>query len=309
MKPPEALDTFWDLAHLDNPVLSNDDLARFPAPMRQALIGARLLKPSRTATSVGCDGCGEGQVGEVARFTYPDGQTRLFIVCPECGRVPVHPDRLRQWVPDYSALADLLTAALQAKGARQEIVPGRLWNLGRAALAGQSRPVWLVRRLDAALRDRLPSDKQSVVFILGIRLRADVGIEEDRVFEVRHLIAIEDGELVVDVNAVRGQLGEMLRTAPPKAEPRAKDSNRAEAIKAAKRELHAHLISMKSLNAKMNVKLPRLTQKQLAERIGQTPSTLCRILNEEPDELLQILWKIASKPTPEAIEKYSRTNG
>lgn len=309
MKPSEALDIFWDLAHLDNPVLSNDDLARFPAPLRPALIDARLVKPGRTANSVECDGCGEGHVGDVIRSTYPGGQTRLFIVCPDCGRVPVAPERLRQWVPDYSAVGDLITAALQVKGARQEIVPGRLWDLGRAALAGQSRPVWLVRRFDATLRDRLPSDKLSVVFILGIRLRAAVGIDEDRVFEVRNLIAVEDGELVVDVDAVRGQLGEMVRSAPPKAERRTKDGNRAEAIKAAKRELHAHIISMKSLNAKMDVKLPRLTQKQLAERIGQTPSTLSRILNEEPDELLQILWKIAHKPTPEALDNYSRKLG
>jgi hypothetical protein len=303
LKPSEALGIFWDLAHLDHPVLSNDDLGRFPAPLRQALIDARLVKPGRTANSVECDGCGEGHVGEVIRSAYPDGQTRLFIVCPECGRVPVTPERLRQWVPDYSAVGDLLTAALQVKGARQEIVPGRLWDLGRAALAGQSRPVWLVRRFDATLRERLPSDKLSVVFVLGVRLRAAVGIDEDRVFEVRNLIAVEDGKLVVDVDAVRGQLGEMVRSAPV-AKPNKKRMSRAATIDAMKFRLRDQVLMRKSTYSKnWDAVVPRFEQKDLAEQVDVHESTVSRILREETQEReLQILWQIVNDP--EQIMRY-----
>jgi DNA-binding XRE family transcriptional regulator len=309
LKQPDVLQLFWDLAHLDSPVLSNDDLLRFPQPLRDALRNAGLIKAAQNAMSVECNSCDLGTVGEVLRFKYADGQTRLCIMCPECGRVPVHPDRLRQWVPDYSVVGGLIATALNARGGIDEIVPGRFWKLGRAGLAGQKRPIWLVRRLDDDVRPLLPSDKRSVVFMLGIRLRTDVGIDEDRVFEVRQLVDLVDDELAFDADAVWEQLGEMVRATPPKPKPRSKDSNRAQAIKAAKHELHAHLLSMKSMNAKMATKLPRLTQRELAERIGQHPSTLSRILNEEPDELLQILWRTANNPTPEALEKYNRSHG
>ena len=307
MKQPDALELFWNLAHADNPVLMYDDVMRFPQAVREVLLDARLLRPTQTATSVECDGCDLGHVAEVIRFTYPDGQTRLFIMCPECGRVPIRPERLHQWVPDYAVVADPIAEALQTRGGREEIVSDRLWKLGRAALAGQSRPVWLVRRLDDELRRHLPSDNLSVAFMLGIRLRADPGIDEDRVFEIKHLVDLVDGELRLDTGAVRGQLAEMARTAPPRATPRRKDSNRAEAIKVAKRELHAHIISMKSMLAKTDMRPPRLTQRALAERIGQTPSTLSRILNEENDELLTILWDTANES--EAIRNYSRKLG
>ncbi len=309
MKQHDALQLFWELAHLGSPVLSNDDLMRFPQPLRDALHGAGLLKAAQNAASVQCDSCDFGTVGEVLRFKYGDGRTRLCIMCPECGRVPVHPDRLRQWVPNYGAVADLIATALRARGGCEEIVAGRFWKLGRAGLAGQKRPLWLVRRFDAGVRPHLPSDQLSVVFMLGIRLRADIGIDEDRVLEVRQLVDLADGVLTLDTDAVREQLGEMVRATPSKPRPRRKDSNRAQAIKAAKHELHAHLLSMKSMNAKTGLKVPRLTQRELAERIGQHPSTLSRILNEEPDELLQILWQTANHPTPEGLEKYNRSHG
>jgi len=126
LKPSEALGSFWDLAHLGNPVLSNDDLGRFPIPLRQALIDARLVKLGRTANSVECDGCGEGHVGEVIRSTYPDGQTRMFIVCPECGRVPVPPERLRQWVPDYSVVSELSAGMKSGEKTVKKMVPPML---------------------------------------------------------------------------------------------------------------------------------------------------------------------------------------
>lgn len=306
MRPLETLATFWDLAHLDNPVLTHDNLARFPADVRDALLGAGLIKPSGTATSVECDGCRQGHGGEVSRFTYPDGQTRLFIVCPECGRVPVHPDRLRRWAPDYSLVADLIAEALQANGAPQQIVPGRLWDLGRAPLAGQARPVWLVCRLDDEVRQRLPADRRLVVFILGIRLRAELDMDEDRVFEVRHLVRMVDGKLSLDADAVREQLGGAAAAAEPAADTPRKRDARAKGIAAVKRTLRDQALMRKSARKRnWDVEMPALTQKQLAEAAGVSEPTLSRILNDtsrDRDQEVKMLWDIINDP--EQLERY-----
>lgn len=213
MKPPDPLELFWDMAQLADPVVSHDDLVRMPRATRDVLRAADLLAPYRSAHSVVCDACTEGHVEEVDAVTRPNGVTQLFICCPENGRIEVEPERLRQWTPRYGAVAGLIVESLDTRGGCRETVPGRVWDLGCVVVAGQLHHVWLVRRLTADLRPRLPGDQASVLFLLGARPRDDLGIVSERVFEVRHLVRLRDGALCFDADIVRAQLAECRTSA------------------------------------------------------------------------------------------------
>ena len=296
MKQPDALQLFWDLAQLDSPVLTHDDVMRFPKPVREALFDAGLLKPTRTARSAECDGCDLGTVGEVFRFSYPDGRTRMFIMCPECGRVPIHPDRLRQWVPDYARVASLLGDTFACTGGAQEVVPNRLWNMGRAAIARQSRTLWLARRVTEDLHPSLPTDGVSVLFIMGVTPRTPPALDPDRVFEVRHLATLGDGMLRFDADAVTGQVESVVAATETAPAPPKKRAPRAAAIDLLKKVLHEEILSRKSLLSRhWDDNLPPVQQKQLASLIGTSPASVYRALKDD-DRELQWLWRIVHDP-------------
>lgn len=306
MRPDDPLDLFWTVAHAESPVLTHDDLVRTSRATRERLLASGLLRPGPTAWSVVCDACYSGHAGEVTRETYPDGSTEFVMCCPEYGRTTVHADRLRQWLPDYSRVAQLLADAFHCTGSAAEPVPGRLWNLGRAALAGQSRTVWLGRRLTDDLHARLRLDRLSLLFVMGAMPEALPDIAPDRVFDLRGLVSIDDGELVLDADAVRGQLGDAVKAGPPApAKPRKREARTsAEAtVKGVLRE-QADL-RRRALKRNWDAELPALTQKQLAEYADISEATLSRILNDASaarDREIQVLWSIINDP--EQLDRY-----
>lgn len=306
MKPHDTLELFWDMAQLSDPVLAHDDLVQLPRGARDALFAAGLLTPCQTAQSVVCDACNEDHVEEVDAVTCPNGSTFMFIHCPEYGCIEVEPERLRQWTPRYGAAAELLAETFGATGGCRETVPGRLWDLGRAAVAGQSRPLWLARRITPDLAARLPADRVSVLFVLGT-LPGDgrIRIAPERVFEVRHLVRLDEGRLCLDAEAVRGQLAQVLRAQPPEPRP-GKLDRRARAVQAVKKAIRDQALMRKSVRKKnWDTALPPLTQKGLAELAGVSEPTLSRILNDGSDSRdreLQMLWEIVNRP--EALMRY-----
>jgi len=213
LKSPDPLTLFWDMAQLEAPILGYDELARMPRATREALFATGLIGPGNTARSLVCEACMEGHAEEVESVTRPNGVTQHFIYCPENGRIEVNPDRLLQWVPCYDTVARHIAESLGTTGDCRPIMPGRLWDLGRVVAGGHSYHVWVARRLTADLRPHLPGDGASVLFVLGARPRNDLGIAPERVFEVRHLMRVEDGKLCFDADAVRAHLAGCAVTA------------------------------------------------------------------------------------------------
>lgn len=213
MKPPDPSALFWDMAQLEDPVLGYDELARTPRATREALLGTGLIVPGNTARSLVCEACMTGHAEEVESVTRPNGVTQHFIYCPENGRIEVNPDRLRQWTPRYDVVAGFIAESLGTTGDCRPVIPGRLWDLGRVVAGGHSYHAWVARRLTTDLRPHLPGDGASVLFALGARPRDDLGTAPERVFEVRHLMHIEDGKLCFDANAVRAHLAGCAVTA------------------------------------------------------------------------------------------------
>ena len=305
--PNSPLELFWLCAHAENPVLPYDQFRMIPEDVRSSLLDAGLLKEGQPSRAVECNGCDEGHVEEVQQIDYADGKRRFFILCPECRSVEINPKRLKQWVPDYSKVAELLHQNLKCRGTIQTAIPQMLWNIGRAPLAGQSRPIWLARAINDEVKQNLPTGKQPILFIIFPQQDRAECFDSDRTFQVSQLVFMEDGQLQFDIDAVKAQLGYVAETNTPAPKASRKDAKRAAAIKAAKKELHQHILSMKSLLANTDQKLPHLTQKQLAERLKASETMVSNILTKEPDELLGILWQTAN--SPDMIRKYSRKIG
>jgi len=196
----------WVIAHNQDPILSYEEMIGIAPEAREVLLATGLLVPCTATTHVLCLDCQEGHSEEVESVTYPNGKTYLFFYCPECGRVDVPPERLLQWAPRYGVVANLIATALGTRGGCRELLPGRLWDLGFASGPGVSGPVWLGRQIDTYFRPRVPVGSPSVLFTLGARPSDGLGAAPERVFEVCHLVHIEDGKLCFDADAVRAHL-------------------------------------------------------------------------------------------------------
>ena len=144
---PDPLDIIWRSADSPAPAFTADDMNGVPPETVARLTVLGILRQAAPAAHVVCDGCDGGHVERVISIPYPDGQTRFFIRCPENGRIEVTRNRLLQWSVDYTPLLAALAKALAVQGTLDEIVPNRIWSLGRASLAGKSKTVWAARGL------------------------------------------------------------------------------------------------------------------------------------------------------------------
>jgi hypothetical protein len=301
------LERFWLYGRVNSPYVTYEEFMEYPEDVRNALVAARLLEEGPAAQDVLCEIC-EDYAGEVRQIDYADGRRRFLTYCPECGSDEIHPDRMRQWFPKFGKAAEWLHQSLDCQGAVQEIVSGLLWNVGRSAIAGQSRPIWMAKAMDDSVQQALPSGKLPILFLVAPPYRRTIDFEPDRIFEMEPLTTIENELLQFDTDAVRAQIESVTTVLEPSGAAPRKDSKRASAIRAAKKELHEHILSMKSLLANTYEDLPRLTQNQLGDLIGESKVMVSRILKEpDPDLHLQILWQTANDP--DMIRQYKRMAG
>jgi len=308
----DPLDIIWRSADNPNPVLTAEDLAGIPPQIKVRLTELGVLRQSATATHVVCDACFEHHVEKVTASKYPDKTTRFFISCPENGRVEVPRERLFQWTVDFVPILNSLASALFAKGSPIEVVPGRVWNFGRAALAGKSKPVWAARGLawpDAGqIAAAIPKGRSPVLFYLGQAADEELllAIPRESIIELRTVIHL-DGDLVVDSDAIEAQLTD-VESPPGRKQPK-KQSQRDTTVGALKRELHTRILSMKSAIRHADdtgepFELPRLLQKDLAAAIKVSESSVSRAIAESDDPWLKILLKTIENE--DMIRKYSR---
>jgi hypothetical protein len=138
----------WERADAPDAVYSFDELVRWSPAAAEQLQTWGLLRRAANATAVVCDACGGGHVETVILLESPPGTgPRAYIVCPEAGRVFVPLDRLKRWEVNFGALAELTASALATAGAVEEVVPSRVWLLGKTTLLGRPREFFLARGL------------------------------------------------------------------------------------------------------------------------------------------------------------------
>jgi len=307
----DLFDMIWRAADSPQPVLGADNVVPLHRDDIDRLVTLGVLKEGRTARHVACDACIDGHAEAVTAIKYPDGLTRFFINCPDQGRIEVERQRLLRWSVEYTPILQSLASALSARGTPTEVVPGRVWNLGRASLAGKSKPMWAARGLAWPDADQigaaLPRGRSPVLFYLG--QPADDGLLDipcESIIELRTVVCLE-GEFVVDRDGIESQLIETA-DAPAKKKT-SKRTQRDATVGALKRELHERILAFKSAvrhadDGDSTFTLPRLTQKELAEAIGANESTVSRAINESGDRELAILLQTVADE--DLIRRYSR---
>jgi len=171
----DPLVLIWERADAKEPRFSGDVVAAWDDGLIERFTDAGLVRQVENATSVVCDACSEGHIEDVTFIESPRrSPVRAYIYCPEHGRVRVPLDRLVQWEVDFGGIANATARALELAGDIEEVVPGRVWFLGKATVAGLSRELFLARGLtwqDAAevlgKSTHLNAAKSALVLVAG----------------------------------------------------------------------------------------------------------------------------------------------
>lgn len=298
---PDPLSIIWRCGDLPEPVLAGDEVACLSAPIFDCLVSLGLLRQAQTARHVTCLDCAEQHVEEVWSVKCPDGCTRFFIRCPENGRIEVGRERLLQWAIDYTPLQQALISAFSASGDPEEVLPGRIWNLGRAAIGGKARTLWMARGLSWSdsqqLKEALPRGRSPVLFFLGQPPMAgltDIPIES--IIDFKTIVRIEGAKLRVDVDSVNCQLKQGNVISGGKKTPPKKRATRTALIDALKQELRKHLQAARdhayATRKKTGIAelLPRPTQRQLAAMLNTDVSNISRAINDGREKELKFYW-------------------
>lgn len=158
------LDLLWGLFDHPEPNLRN---LGWQSAAEERLIAANLLISAEPSTWVVCPGCFDHEE-EVLVTTMANGSAKAFVPCPEYGRVEVNDRDRRHWQVSPAWIALTLSAGLGFERRCTELLPGRLWRLGRATIRDRSRELLLARGLtwaDAgALRSRICKAVDPAVF-------------------------------------------------------------------------------------------------------------------------------------------------
>jgi hypothetical protein len=130
-------------------------------------------------------------------------------------------------VVDFPGLADAAARALDLAGELEEVVPGRIWYLGKATMAGRSREVFLAQGLTWANAPRvlggcgrLNAARAAVVFVPGAEPQTEIWKgDPPSVVSMKTVAGLgSDGQLELDRNHLESILSEGRRKAPIKAQ-------------------------------------------------------------------------------------------
>jgi hypothetical protein len=169
----------------------------------QKLVELGILREAERASHVLCPECRQ-HFGEVLAVEGPKTSTRYVIECPEVLRAEVPPVALQQWRIDFELLATILARSLALSGKCTELLPGRLWRLGRTEWQGKSRDVLLARGLHwndgATVRAKLVRNRKPIVFVPQSRPPDDFWRTLPPVLSLAHVTML--GDYTIDVEAL-----------------------------------------------------------------------------------------------------------
>lgn len=265
-------------------------------------VSLKLLKKLPLPTEVECETCDNYADLIYERDEY---KTVVYAKCPQCGLFKPDMLGLNRWIPDFSPLFIILRREMNCNGEMEEVIPDILWNIGRCALSGQSRDVFVVAGINtwrnSEIEKTLPQGVTPIMIVLGDRpLSEKIGIfSSDRIFSMSSLIKLTAEGLTADISPIKHgfDLLNMLY-APPKRGPgkNAKIGDITMKLLTELRQYMAGIYSAMDYAEKHEKKydFAGITQKELAEMLGTTPVMVNRAIKQNP--LLPGLFECANDP-------------
>ncbi len=197
----DPLELLWPLVDAPDSLVAAHVVAGWPAGVHTRLLELGMLRPAADASRVLCPECGE-HLEEVLAIDGPGGRTRFVIPCPAVMRADVPSAALKQWTVDHTHLATVLASTLALTGKCAELVPGRLWRLGRTQWNGTSRDVLLARGLHwsdgETVRGVLVRSRKPIVFVALKRPPSEFWRTVPPVLVLPHVAALGDAKIEIE---------------------------------------------------------------------------------------------------------------
>jgi len=223
----DALAAVWERSDVEQATFDGDEVNGRHDGGIDRLTEAGVVRAIENVRCVPCDACAEHHLEEVTYVQSPSGSpVRAYIHCPENGRIAVPLERLKQWAVDFEGMAKAIASGLNVAGQVEDVIPGRLWSLGKATIGRRSRDVYLARGTTWADApavfgpcERLNASKGALVLVPGDTPPQDAWAGEQPAVVPLKLVARLEGErLAFDRDHLESLLTGDRRKAPIKAQ-------------------------------------------------------------------------------------------
>ena len=307
MNNPTSFDAFLRLADNAHPMdgLMLGEIGVEPQVYEK--IG--LLKTCPTPFQIECTLC-----YTLSRLVVRHDKAMAF--CPNCGCwFEPYEEQLKWWTPCFEPVLRSLYKGFACKEQTEVLIPDYLWRLGRSAIAGQSRVIYVVQgindmRMNGRIIEKLPENKVSLLLVLGTLPEKEKcgSFDPDKIFSAGSLVSLEGDEIHVDTTPVKKTLEVLNSLREAKKRGPGKNAKIGDLqIKLKNRLLsliHGVYTEIEHHERLGTVyKFHEITQKELAEQFNVDPSMVSRAIKKDAE--LKLLFDIAQN-RDEAYNKGKR---
>lgn len=226
----------------------------------------------------------------------------LVAICPNCGMFHPYEEQLKWWTPCYTPVLESLYKGFGCTEETECLIPNILWKLGRCALAGQSRVIYVARGINTQknrdIMGKLPENKTSLLFVFGSLPEKGMcaTFDADKVFSINSLVTLEETGFNVNTATVKEALDILNPTKEAKKRGPGRNAKIGDLqVKLKKRLLnwihgiYSEIEHHERIGTDYTFHV--ITQKELAEQFEVDPSMVCRAIKGDGD--LKLLLEVA----------------
>jgi hypothetical protein len=264
------------------------------------------LRPAEPVRALPCPECDGARLLPLAFIQHQTTKlSHAYLACPECGSVEIDVRQLERWRIDPLAVVKTMTRNLfPASNLPAEILPGRLWRVGKVALAGKPREIFFTcgfrPSLGTAVLGALHGRTKSVLW-----MPSEIGVSRwskatsHLVLALDSLAVSAQQEVELDQQLLESRVAAHFCEMPKKTKPKRRSVRMAN-IEALQRELREHLraardhaVTSRDLSGEAQL-LPRPTKEELGKRARVSPSAVTRCFSDEAGANLRLMWEWAA---------------
>jgi hypothetical protein len=207
---PDPLEFLWPIVECQAPTIGQWIMSQWPPGTLDAIRVLGLFREAGDVSRVICPECFDHE--EEIVVVGSAGRRRMYISCPAERRVEISPAWRRQFTVDLETLASQLATAFSAKGRLIELLPQRVWQLGRTAKSEASRDLLFARGMhwsDAqSLRGPIMARKKPIVLAPSFIPAPEYWARKTPpVVALSQVATLRDGVLDID----RGDMAKFIR--------------------------------------------------------------------------------------------------